>query len=71
MPKEEVLAFLQKHKKLGFVLVESSGEIVYGNLEKFVTLTWLHYKENATIPNINKNINTKKDKVSNLINTGC
>ena len=67
MSKEKALNFLQKHEEVGFVLVKNDGEIVYGNLEKFVTLSWLHYKEKATIPNINKNNNINSVKVNNLI----
>jgi len=36
MPKEKALAFLRAHDEVGFVLVESNGKIMYGNLEKFV-----------------------------------
>lgn len=66
MPKEKALTFLKVHKEIGFVLVENNGDILYGNLEKFVTLTWLHYKEKATKPNINKNTTIKSAKVNNL-----
>ena len=38
MPKEKALAFLKAHDEIGFVLVESDGKIIYGNLEKFVEL---------------------------------
>ena len=66
MPKEKALVFLKAHKEIGFVLIQNDGEIIYGNLEKFVTLSWLHYKEKATIPNINRNNNTNSAKVNNL-----
>ena len=36
MPLEIALAFLKVHDEVGFVLVESDGKIMYGNLEKFV-----------------------------------
>lgn len=67
MPKEKALAFLKGHKKIGFVLVENNGNIVYGNLAKFVSFTWLDYKEKATMPNITRNNNTNRAKVNNLI----
>ena len=66
MPEEVALAFLQKHKEIGFVLVKSDGKIVYGNVEKFVSLTWLNYKEKATMPSIMKKSKTKSAKESNL-----
>jgi len=38
MSKEKALAFLKAHEEIGFILVESDGKIMYGNLEKFVEL---------------------------------
>ena len=67
MPKDKALAFLKAHKEIGYVLVLRNGKIVYGNLEKFVTLTWLHYKETETMPNSMKNTNTNSPKESSLI----
>ena len=66
MPLGKALAFLKEHDEVGFVLVKSDGQIVYGNLEKFVTLTWLDYKEKATIPNSSKKSNTNTTKVTNF-----
>ena len=40
MPREEAIAFLKKHKEIGYVLVEADGNIVYGNLEKLVKIEW-------------------------------
>ena len=54
MPREKALDFLHQHKKIGFVLVEKKGKILYGNLDKFVSLHWLAYNEKATIANIAK-----------------
>jgi len=62
MPKEKALAFLKVHDEIGFVLVESNGKILYGNLEKFVSFTWLAYREKATIPK-----SSKKSKINNPI----
>jgi len=67
MPKQKALAFLKAHDEIGFVLVESNGEIVYGNLEKFVSIQWLDYKEKATIPNISRNTTTNTPIETNLI----
>jgi len=67
MPKEKAYAFLKTHEELGFVLLESNGQIVYGNLEDLVRLEWLNYKEKATMPNINKNTNTKSASENSFI----
>ena len=66
MPEDVALAFLKEYDEVGFILVKSDGKIVYGNVEKFVSLTWLDYKEKATIPNNSKKINTKSPSKSNL-----
>ena len=62
MPKAKALAFLKAHDEIGFVLVERNGKIMYGNLEKFVSFTWLDYKEKVTIPK-----SSKKSKTNNPI----
>ena len=67
MPREKALHFLKTHDKIGFVLVESNGKIVYGNLEKFVSLKWLDYKEKATIPNSSKKTTTNNPIETSLI----
>jgi len=67
MPEEVAFAFLKKHTEIGFVLVKSNGKIVYGNVEKFVSLRWLDYKEKATIPSISKKSKTKSPNKINLI----
>ena len=67
MPRKHALDFLKQHKKIGFVLVSHSGKIIYGNLEPFVSLDWLDYKENATIPSSTKKSVTKSTIESNLI----
>lgn len=54
MPRKKALMFLKAHDEIGFVLVERTGNIIYGNLEKFVSLRWIDYKEKATIPNSSK-----------------
>jgi hypothetical protein len=66
MPEAIAVDFLKEHKEIGFVLVKSNGEIVYGNLEKFVFLGWINYKEKTTIPSKSKKSKTKSAKVSNL-----
>jgi len=66
MPLDVALAFLKEHDEVGFVLVKSDGKIVYGNLEKFVTFTWLDYKEKATIPSNTKNSNTNTPKAKSF-----
>ena len=40
MPREEALAFLEKHNEIGFVLVEPDGNIEFGNLKKFLDIEW-------------------------------
>ena len=67
MPKEKAMAFLKAHDEIGFVLVESNGKIMYGNLEKFVSFTWLDYKEKATIPKSTKKSKTKSPIERSLI----
>lgn len=67
MHKDTALSFLKSHNEIGFVLVENNGKIVYGNLEKFITGTWLHYKEKVTIPSTNKKTSTNKPIEINLI----
>jgi len=62
MPLKVALAFLKEHDEVGFVLVKSDGKIVYGNLEKFVSFSWINYKEKATIPSNTKNSNTNTPK---------
>jgi len=67
MPKKKALAFLKAHDEIGFVLVEHNGKIMYGNLEKFVTLKWLNYKEKATMPKSTKKSNTNTPIETSLI----
>ena len=67
MPKEEAFAFLKKHEEIGFVLVESNGQILYGHLEGLVRLKWLHYNEKATNPSINTNSTKKSPNAISLI----
>jgi len=66
MPEKVALAFLKEHDEVGFVLVKSNGEIVYGNLDKFVSLDWIDYKEKATIPSKSKKSKIKSANESNL-----
>lgn len=40
MPKEKALSFLIKQKDIGYVLVEPDGNIVFGNLEIFLDISW-------------------------------
>ena len=40
MPKEKALAFLKKHTEIGYVIVEPDGNILFGNLKKFLEITW-------------------------------
>ena len=66
MPLDVALSFLKEHDEVGFVLVKSNGKIVYGNLEKFVSLAWIDYKEKATIPSNTKKSNTNNPKVKSF-----
>ena len=38
MPKEKALAFLKKHNKIGYVLVEPDGNVIMGNLKYLVNI---------------------------------
>jgi thiamine biosynthesis lipoprotein len=67
MPKAEALAFLDKMKNIGFVLVDKQGKILYGNLTDLVTIEWLDYREKPTNPSISKKNNTKPDTATSLI----
>ncbi len=40
MPKEKALAFLKKHKEIGYVLVEPEGNIIHGNLKPLLKINW-------------------------------
>lgn len=66
MPLDVALAFLKDHDEVGFVLIKSNGEIVYGNLEKFVSFTWRDYKEKATIPSKTKKSTTNTPKAKSF-----
>ena len=67
MPKQKALHFLKQHQEIGFVLVESKGNILYGNLEKFLTLVWLDYKEKTSRPKTKINTHTNNPIATNLI----
>ena len=41
MNQEEALDFLAQHKNIGYLLVCPNGNLLYGNLKKFVTLQWI------------------------------
>jgi len=62
MPLYIALAFLKKHDEIGYILVKIDGKIVYGNLDKFVSLRWLDYKEKVTIPSKSKKSKTNTPK---------
>lgn len=66
MPLDVALAFLKAHEEIGFILVKSDSTIVYGNLEQFVSLSWLNYKEKATIPSNIKKSTINKPKVKSF-----
>ena len=40
MPKEKALEFLKRHREIGYVLVEPDGNVIFGNLERFVKVVW-------------------------------
>ena len=40
MPKAEAMKFLDNHKKIGYVLVEGDGNIIFGNLKVLVDIEW-------------------------------
>ena len=40
MPKAEAMKFLENHKKIGYVLVEEDGNIIFGNLKALVNIEW-------------------------------
>ncbi len=41
MSQEEALHFLVQHQNIGYLLVRPNGNLLYGNLKKFVTLKWI------------------------------
>ena len=67
MPRTEALAFLQRHKDIGFVLIDREGKILYGNLNELADIEWLDYKEKPTKPSMNKNNSTNSDSATSLI----
>ncbi len=67
MPKNEALDFLKELKEIGFVLVDTQGKILYGNLTDLVDIVWLDYNEKATKPSISKKSNTKSNSETSLI----
>ncbi len=66
MPLDVALAFLKEHDEIGYILVKHNSNIIYGNLEKFVLLQWLDYKEKATIPSSTKKSKTNTPKAINF-----
>ena len=40
MPRNEALSFLKRHKKIGYVLVEANGNVLFGNLNELVQIEW-------------------------------
>ena len=67
MPRMKALDFLKDHPKIGFILVDRKGKILYGNLKQLATLTWLDYSEKATSPSKNINTTTNSPIEINLI----
>ena len=67
MPRAEALAFLQKMKDIGFVIVDKEEKILYGNLTDLVDIEWLDYREKPTNPSISKNNNTNTDIATSFI----
>ena len=49
MPKEKALVFLKQHKELGFIVVTAQGKIYHGNLEQYLKVQWLDYKERSNM----------------------
>ena len=46
MPEDVALAFLKEHDEIGYILVKSNGNVVYGNVEKFISILSMSQKEN-------------------------
>jgi thiamine biosynthesis lipoprotein len=67
MTKEEAFSFLSLHEDIGFILVDSSGKIFYGNLAPFLLLQWIAYKEKATMSKSTKKTSKNNTKEINLI----
>ncbi|SFV90596.1 Thiamin biosynthesis lipoprotein ApbE [hydrothermal vent metagenome] len=40
MPKATALAFLKRHPKIGYILVEPNGKVIDGNWNKLVDIAW-------------------------------
>jgi thiamine biosynthesis lipoprotein len=67
MPKDEALTFLKTHKDIAFVLVDTEGKILYGNITDLVTLEWLDYSEKASMPSISTKSITNNAMETSLI----
>ncbi|WP_294951885.1 FAD:protein FMN transferase [Sulfurovum sp.] len=50
MPKKKALAFLKSHQQIGYVLVETDGTVIYGNLEPFIYIKWRKKPAGFAIP---------------------
>ena len=40
MPEEEALAFLKRHKEIGYIIVATNQKIYYGNVDTLVEVEW-------------------------------
>ena len=67
MPKEDALTFLKAHKEIGFVLVDTQGRILYGNLMNLVDIRWIDYSEKASMPSSTKKSKTNPNSEISLI----
>lgn len=61
MPKEQAIVFLKKMDDIGFIVVDSQGKVMYGNLDQLVKFEFLDYNDTATMKSMSKN---NKRKIS-------
>lgn len=59
MPKEKAILFLKNMDDIGFIIVDSQGKIMYGNLNNLVKFEFLDYNDTATMKSMSKNNKTK------------
>jgi thiamine biosynthesis lipoprotein len=66
MPVASAISFLKEHDEISFILVKSDGEILYNDAQHLLNITWLPYKEVATIQTSNESNVAKSSKEKTL-----
>ncbi len=55
MPKEKAISFLKKMNDIGFIIVDSQSNIIYGNLDQLLKYEYIDYNDTATMKSMSKN----------------